>query len=84
MYNIKSAINVDELMGIQNFEFRRVSTRQGRSHVDIIGCKIRGLRNPYRNRTQDPVPNAGTLHDDGMRELKIFGCEYNFHLKYFH
>ena len=49
---LKTAINVDELFEIQNFEFTWKSTRQGKTHVDKIGCKIRGLRDPRRNPPQ--------------------------------
>ena len=43
VFKLKSAINVDELIKLQNFEFRRKSTRNGVSHTYIIGCKIRDL-----------------------------------------
>ena len=44
VFKLKSAINVDELIPIQNFEFMRKSTRNGVAHSDVIGCKIKGLR----------------------------------------
>ena len=52
VFKLKTAINVDELFKIQNFEFTWKSTRQGKTHVDKIGCKIRGLRDPRRNPPQ--------------------------------
>ena len=41
VFKLKSAITVDKLIGLQNFEFNRKSTHPGRSHNDIIGCKIK-------------------------------------------
>jgi hypothetical protein len=72
---------VDELIGIQYFKFQRKSTRQGRLHVDTIGCKIRGLRVPDLN-TANQQMSSGTNRknrpekDDGTRTIKIEGCEY--------
>ena len=40
VFKLKSAINVDELIPLQNFEFVRKSTRNGIGHTDTIGCKI--------------------------------------------
>ena len=40
VFKLKTAINVDELIELQNFEFKRTSTRQNKTHVDTIGCKI--------------------------------------------
>ena len=41
VFKLKSAITVDKLIGLQNFEFNRKSTHQGRSHNDVINCKIK-------------------------------------------
>ncbi len=46
VFKLKTAINVDELLHVQHFEFKRRSVREGRPHTDTIGCKIRGLRKP--------------------------------------
>ena len=73
-FKLKSAINIDELIGLQFFEFKRKSTRNGVNHVDTIGCKIRGLR----TREQVNHSRSGeTQHqDDGSRLIRIEGCEY--------
>jgi hypothetical protein len=42
-FKIKLAINIEELIGIQHFEFLRKSSRNGISHVKTVGCKICGL-----------------------------------------
>ena len=76
VFKLKTAINVDELIGIQNFEFKRTSTRQGKVHHDTIGCKIKGLRDQTRHPQAPTRPESGGHLDDGTREVKIFGCEY--------
>ena len=69
------AINVDELFAIQHFDFRRKSSAQGRSRVDIIKCKIRGLRPPGGQQNYTPVLSKTEI-DDGVRTIKIDGCDY--------
>ena len=59
VFKLKSPINVDELIGLQNFEFTRRSTRQGQSHSDVIGCKIKDLRT--QNRKDDSSARAQFL-----------------------
>jgi hypothetical protein len=75
VFKLKDAINVDELLPLQQFNFERKTSRQGRTHVDIIGCKIRGLRQHNVNSESSHPKRHGTL-DDGTRLLKIEGCEY--------
>ncbi len=81
VFKLKSAINVDELIHVQHFNFQRKSTRQGRIHVDTIGCKIRGLRIPdpnaekYRSNRNEQH-NTRFKQDDGTRTVRIDGCEY--------
>jgi hypothetical protein len=70
---LKSAINVDELYHLQNFDFIRKSSRQGRSHSDTIRCKIIGLRNQDTKRN-DPIQHQKL--DDGTRKVQIQGCHY--------
>ena len=80
IFKFKSAINVDELLPIQNFEYRRKSSWQGCTHVDIIGCKIRGLRSPELNqKIQANKARRAELRadiDDGVRTIRIEGCSY--------
>ena len=76
---LKSAINVDELLPIQYFEYLRKSSRQGRSHTDVISCKIRGLRanpGPGANVNRNDQGTTNTQQDDGTRTVSIEGCEY--------
>ena len=80
VFKLKSAINVDELISLQNFEFRRKSSRNGVAHTDIIGCKIKGLR--HQSSTASTGLRTGGVNppnpaqDENIRELRIFGCEY--------
>lgn len=75
-FKLKMAINVDELYPKQHFEFKRKSTRQGSTHVDVIGCKIRGLRRPdsVSDSTKKLTHNASA--DNGTKKILIQGCEY--------
>ena len=71
-FKFKEAINVDELLCIQYFEYKRTYTRQGNTCEDIIGCKIRGLRpKPVSTQTL-----ADSSRDDGSRIVNVEGCEY--------
>ena len=72
VFKLKTAINVDELLCVQYFEFKRAGTRMGRYYEDIIGCKIRGLRS--RQTVGDSLVDTGS--DDGTRIVKVEGCEY--------
>ena len=74
VFKLKEAINVDELLPLQNFEFNWRSSRQGRTHTDVIGCKIRGLR--AKSSVTDSHPRFNPPQDDGTRMIKIEGCEY--------
>jgi hypothetical protein len=76
---LQSAINVDELLPIQYFGYLRKSSRQGRSHTDVISCKIRGLRanpGPRANVNRNDQGTTNTQQDDGTRTVSIEGCEY--------
>jgi hypothetical protein len=75
VFKLKKAFNIDELLPLQHFNFERKTPRQGRTHVDIIGCKIRGLRQHNINSDNSYPKRHGTL-DDGTKLLKIEGWEY--------
>ena len=70
VFKLKAAINVDELYALRNFEYKRKSTRQGKTHVDLIGCKIKGLRAPGYDQQQQqhrqPMSGYRTAQDDGI------------------
>jgi hypothetical protein len=73
---LNTAINVDELYHVQKFEFQRKSSRQGRSHTDIFGCKIIGLGQKNSHRANLNVTRGHNLDDDGTRKILAEGCEY--------
>ena len=78
VFKLKKAINVDDLLPLQHFEFRRKVVKQGIHQVDIISCKIRGLRHPDQQgqRTEPKQTQQVNQVDDGTRRIKIEGCEY--------
>ena len=79
IFKLKSAINVDVLLSRQHFEFRRTNSRNGRSHVDIISCKICGLRKPGSMPAKVNSTGAGMNarpQDDGTQIVKLEGCDY--------
>ena len=80
IFKLKTAINVDELIDIQNFEFIRKSSRNGRTHIDVIGCKIRGLRSRSTNdriqTNKESRARQAREQDDGVRTVLVEGCGY--------
>jgi hypothetical protein len=69
------AINVDELFPLQHFDFKRRSSVQGRMRVDVIKCKIRGIRQPGGVTEQTQNLSQADI-DEGVRTVKIDGCDY--------
>ena len=67
VFKFKTAINVDELISIQNFEFTRKSTRQGKAHTDLIGCKISGLR----THNHELYVGADSITVDSIKTLQV-------------
>jgi hypothetical protein len=49
IFKFKMAINVDDLIPYQHFDFKRKSLRQSRTHIDTISCAIQWLRRPEKN-----------------------------------
>ena len=71
-FKLIEPINIDDLAGIENFVFKRLSTANGKQIEDVIGCKIKGIR--YRSPTVSAFED--TKQDNGERVVKIEGCEY--------
>ena len=65
-------INIDELDTVEHFEFKRISTTNGKRNEEIIGCRIRGIR--YRPLMVSSFDNVE--REDGIKVVKIEGCEY--------
>ena len=75
IFKLIEPINVDDLYDVQHFQFRRKTSRQGRTHVDVIKCKIRGIRPPGLTNVREAVSVAESM-DDGIRIIKLDGCDY--------
>ena len=71
-FKLIEPINIDDLQGYENFEFKRTWTANGKKGEDTIGCKIKGIR--YRPPTTSAFEN--TSQEDGIKVVKIEGCEY--------
>ena len=71
-FKLIEPINIDDLDAIEHFNFTRTSTVNGKNYVDIIGCRIRGIRyRPMMVSSFDAEPKS-----DGKKIVKIEGCEY--------
>ena len=71
-FKLIEPINIDDLAGLENFEFKRTSTANGTIIEDVIGCKIKGIR--YREPTVSAFENM--RQESGEKVVKIEGCEY--------
>ena len=72
VFKLKTAISVDELIGSQNFEFTRKSTRQGKSHSDIIGCKIKEIGQQNQKENSNAQYHYNPMQDDGTRLIYLY------------
>jgi hypothetical protein len=68
-------INVDKLFAVQRFQFKRKFSRQGRSHIDVIQCKIKGILHLWSGRGSDENQTQDAL-DEGVRIIKTDDCDY--------
>jgi hypothetical protein len=69
------AINMDKLFSLQHIDFRRRLSVQGRPRVDVLKCKIRGIRQPGGVNAQTQNLSQADI-DEGVRTVKIDGCDY--------
>ena len=77
IFKLKTAINVDELLPLQSFNFTRRFTREGTEYTDTFSCKIRGLRPPNNKNQASMHGRAPDIDlDDGTRSITIEGCDY--------
>jgi hypothetical protein len=75
VFKLKTAINVDELLPVQYFDYKRSASRQGITITDTISCKIMGLRHPNQGASGH-VSNGNSQMDpqavdDGTRLVTI-------------
>ena len=71
-FKLIQPINIDELDTVEHFDFKRISTTNGKRNEEIIGCRVRGIR--YRPTMVSSFDNVA--REDGVKVVKIEGCEY--------
>jgi hypothetical protein len=71
IFKLKKAVNVDELLCVQFFEYKRIYTKQRIKVEDIIGCNIRSLRS-HPMVTEYLIDSS---RDYEARIVKIESCE---------
>ena len=75
-FKLKEAIEVDKLISMQFFDYKRRIRKNNTVIEQIIKCKIKGLRSDglknYLERKKRENNNPG----DGSTLIKISGCEY--------
>ena len=71
-FKLKTAVDVDDFIDIQFFNYTRTGTRRGKPFEDVIGCKIRGIC------PKQTVKNSFAATDiaEGNTVVSIEGCEY--------
>ena len=76
-FKLNEQIDVDELYDKESFEFRR-SVKKGNSHsMDILACKIKGIRNPLeRIRGNARYKEQESEQDPNLRWVTIEGADY--------
>ena len=70
-FKLKEVFDIDTLHMIENFQFERTSKdREGLELVSTLSCKIRGIRR------SGVGTDGGAYRDEGLRWVKVEGCEY--------
>ena len=78
-FKLRQQIDIDDLYKQEYFEIER---RAG-DDVQVIACKIRGVRNPAARLQTQARPTTSTararssVQDDGTRIVRIIGCEFH-------
>ena len=73
-FKLRQQIDLDDLYPREYFEFERKSGTE----LQIMACKIRGVRDPESRRplmVRPTQPRSPTF-DDGTRIIRIIGCEF--------
>ena len=73
-FKLSSQFNIDNLEHIQNFEMQRKSKVRNEERTSTLKCKIRGIRSRHQSSVRDYL-------DEGVRWVKIEGCEYRLEEK---
>ena len=75
-FKFKEAIDVDKLIDVQYFDYKRRVKRNNTTADQIIKCKIKGLRSEALKEHLDRKITEKTATNDGSTLIKITGCEY--------
>ena len=70
-FKFKEAINVDELIGKQYFEYTRKVKKNNKLTEQIIKCKIKGLRSEALKEHLERKSREKKVDDDGAVLVKI-------------
>ena len=75
-FKLKEAINVDELVPIQHFDYKRRIKKNNSVKDQIIKCKIKGLRSEATKQYIERKEKERLVQSDGSVQVKVTGCEY--------
>ena len=75
-FKLKEAINVDDLIELQHFDYKRKIKKNNSLQDQIIRCKIKGLRSEATKMYLERKAKENLVHEDGSTLVKITGCEY--------
>ena len=75
-FELKEAIDVDELIEIQHFDYKRRFKKNNKMTEQIIKCKIKGLRSEAFKNHLERKNCERAVQNDGSILVKITGCEY--------
>jgi hypothetical protein len=73
-FKLKEQINIDSLEPFQEFNVERKTKVGNEDKMAILKCKIRGVCTTHNNR-------AKNYQDEGLRWVKVEGCEYRLEEK---
>ena len=72
-FKLKEAINVDDLIPIQHFDYKRKIRRNNSVKDQIIKCKIKGLRSEATKQYIERKSKENQDQGDGSTLVKITG-----------
>ena len=73
-FKLKEQFNIDNLESFQEFKVERKCKVQNVEKTATLRCKIRGVRSSQNNRAEN-------YQDEGLRWIKVEGCEYRLEEK---
>ena len=73
-FKLRKEFNIDSLESVEKFNFERRFRNQNVEKTSILHCKIRGIRTNQKHFDNN-------YKDEGIRWVKIEGCEYRLEEK---